>query len=180
MPKMRLFLLACVLLAGSCGYRFERDQLQPRTLSVPFAEGDTEGDLTAAVIQQISSSGVYTYRKEGGNLLLKIKVVDLRDENIGFRYYRNKEGKLKKDIIPTETRMAVTAEVTLVEAGSCTPILGPTLITAGVDFDHDFYSSDTTFSLGQLNDYDSAYDAVVQPLNKALAQKIVDFVNDGW
>lgn len=177
---MRILLLACLVIASSCGYRFERDQLQPRTLSVPFAEGDVDGDLTAAVIQQISSSGVYAYRKNGGSVLLKIKIVDLRDENIGFRYYRNKEGKLKKDIIPTETRIAVTAEVALVEVGSCTPILGPTLITAGVDFDHDFYSSDTTFSLGQLNDYDSAYDAVTHPLNKVLAQKIVDFVNDGW
>lgn len=172
--------LIALLLLCSCGYRFERDQLLPRTLSVPFAEEDVDGDLTAAVIQQISSSGVFAYRKEGGSVLLKIKIVDLRDENIGFRYYRNKEGKLKKDLIPTETRVAVSAEVTLVEAGSCTPILGPALISAGLDFDHDFYSSDTTFSLGQLNDFDSAYDAVTHPLNKVLAQKIVDFVNDGW
>jgi len=177
---MKGFYLLLLLLISSCGYRFERDQLMPRTLSVPFAEGDVDGDLTSAVIQQISSSGVYSYRKEGGAVLLKIKILDLRDENIGFRYYRNKEGKLKKDIVPTETRIAVSAEVSLVDAVSCTPILGPTRITAGVDFDHDFYSSDTTFSLGQLNDYDSAYDAVVHPLNKVLAQKIVDFVNDGW
>lgn len=175
--RTALFLL---LILCSCGYHFERDLLLPRTVSVPFVEGDWDGDLTAAVVQQISTSGVFAYRKEGGSLTLKIKVLDSRDENIGFRYYRNKEGKLKKDLIPTETRIAVSAEVSLIETGTCNHILGPTLITAGVDFDHDFYSSDTTFSLGQLSDYDSAYDAVNHPLNKILAQKIVDFVNDGW
>ena len=168
-----------------CGYRFGDGGIASlyRTISVPFVEGDWDGDLTAAIVGQIARSGSYQYLKEGGAVTLLIELDDLKDKNIGFRYYRNKEGMLKKDIIPTETRVTATAKVTLLEAASGTLLLGPTFISASVDFDHDFYSSRDAvniFSLGQLNDYDSAYDAVHRPLNRALAQKIGDFVNDSW
>src|SRR5262249_41083287 len=134
------------------------ETVMSRTVSVPLIEGDWDGELTAEVVQLLASSGVYTYKREGGSALLKIKIIDFRDENIGFRYYRNKEGEIKKDLVPTETRITASAEVALVDAASCTPLLGPVQLTAWVDFDHDFYASANIFSLGQLNDYDSAYD----------------------
>ena len=56
---------------------------------------------------------------------------------------------------------------------------GPTTINAVADFDNSFYSSRNElnkFSLGQLNDIDAARDAVMQPLNRELAERIVDYI----
>jgi hypothetical protein len=169
----------------SCGYRCGESDLTTRysTISVPFVEGDPDGDLTAAVVEEIAKFGAFTYTPSQGNLILQIKVVDLSDENIGFRYDRKKRGKLRKSIVPVETRVSITAEVILIEVSSGKNILGPARLTAWVDFDHNYYTSpnaENVFSLGQLNNYDAACDAVYRPLNKALAQKVVDFITDSW
>lgn len=178
---MNWILVLLLSFCSACGYQFEglEGPTGERTVSVPFVEGDWDGDLTSAIVHQLSVSGKYRYQREGGAYLLKIKTRDLRDENIGFRYYRNKEGHIKKDLVPTETRLFLAAEVTLLQVASGQAVLGPTVVQANVEFDHDFYSSANIFSLGQLTDYDSAYDAVSRPLNRVLAQKIVDFINDG-
>lgn len=178
-------LLALLFLLSSCGYQFGEGGIasQYKTLSVPLVLGDEDGDLTSALVEQVVRSGAYAYSRDEGALILKVELIDFRDENIGFRYDRKKDGKRRKAIIPTETRLAVTAEVTLIESCSGRPILGPARILANIDFDHDYYSSRgeiNVFSLGQLGDYDSAYDAVYKPLNRVLAQKIVDFINDSW
>lgn len=176
---------ALFILFSGCGYRFGEGELatQYKTLSVPLVLGDEDGDLTAALVEQIARSGTYQYSRDEGVLILKVELIDFRDENIGFRYDRKKDGKRRKEIIPTETRLSVTAEVTLIEACSARPLLGPARILASIDFDHDYYSSRgeiNVFSLGQLGDYDTAHDAAYQPLNRVLAQKIVDFINDSW
>jgi len=146
-------------------------------------QGDEDGDLTAAVIRELSASGGFAYCNSGGDLLLKIKISDSRDENIGFRYDRDKEGRLTRSVIPTETRQTVVAEVSVIDARSCCCLLGPALITASVDYDHDFYSSRdgvNVFSLGQLSDVDEARDAVKRPVNRLLARRIVNFVSESW
>lgn len=173
-----MILVACSYQIGDGGWSYTY-----QTISVPLAEGDEDGDLTCAIVEQITRSGSYEYYKEGGAAILKVRIIDVRDENIGFRYDRKHSGKLKKEIIPTETRLFITAEVTLVAAGSCEPLLGPALLTADVDFDHDYYTSlgeINVFSLGQLNNYDVAWDAAQKPLNRELARKIVDFISDSW
>lgn len=154
-------------------------------MTVPYVEGDKDGLLTSAIIRQISARGDFEYLCDGGDLILKVVVVDLSEENIGFRYDRNKEGHISKyrDIIPTETRLIALAEVSVMEACSGVIVLGPVRLTASVDFDHDYYFSRdgvNTFSLGQLSDIDAALDAVRRPLNEALARKIVDYVADSW
>lgn len=169
----------------SCGYHFGEGGIssQYQTISVPLASGDLEGDLTKDVVEELVKSGVYTYVRDGGAVTLNIDIVDEFDENIGFRYDRKNDGKRRHEIIPTETRAFIVAEVSLSETYSCKTLLGPARITAWIDFDHDYYTTRgevNVFSLGQLNDYDEAYDAVYIPLNRLLAQKIVDFVQDSW
>lgn len=183
MQLLRAALL--LLLLTSCGYQFGQGGLASRyhSISVPYVEGDRDGSLTAAIVRQLTESGDYEYKNCGGALSLDVKVIDVNDQNIGFRYDRKKSGKLQKSIIPTETRIQAVAEVTVYEAGSCCALLGPVRIQATVDFDHDYYNSRdgiNIFSLGQLSDYDEAYDAVKVPLSEALAKKIVDYVNDSW
>jgi hypothetical protein len=176
--------LACFL--SSCGYRFDQyEGLAARysTISVPYVEEDRDGSLTAAVIKEIVRSGTFEYQCDNGALILKIDQIDLREENIGFRYDRKKRGKLTKDIIPTETRIVSVVEVAVIESASGCTVLGPVRLSASVDFDHDYYFSRdevNVFSLGQLIDVDEANDAVQSPLNQVLAEKIVAYISQSW
>lgn len=172
---------------SSCGYRYGQGGLSAeyRTISVPYVENDKDGLLTAALVRQISARGAFQYLRDGGDLILKVIIIDFSEENIGFRYDRNKEGRISKyrDIIPTETRLTALAEVSVIDPCSGCIVLGPVRLTASVDFDHDYYSSRdavNTFSLGQLSDIDEALDAAHRPLNEALARKIVDYLADSW
>src|SRR5688572_2942270 len=174
-------ILLCTLFV-SCGYRWGNNGLAQRysSISVPYVQGDWDGSLTAAIVRQIARSGSFEYRSQGGELILIIKIMDLSDENIGFRYNRNKEGELKKTIIPVETRLLITAEVVVMESGSGCVVLEPVRLSASMDCDHSYYSSPNevnSFSLGQLADVDAAFEAVMRPLYEVLAQKIVDYVS---
>ncbi len=185
---MRYRLSICLILLlvlSACGYRFGQGILseQYSTISVPYIIGDRDGDLTAEVVKQMSSSGAFTYTPDGGDLILIAKVVDYDEQNIGFRYDRKKSGRLKDDIIPTETRMQIILDVSLVDASSGSVLRGPTRITASSDFDHDYYTTrhrENVFSLGQLSDIDEARDAVLRPLHEKAARNIVDYITYSW
>lgn len=181
----RLALVSLCFLCSGCGYKMGYDGLpkEYKTVSVPFAEGDWDGQLTNAIIRQINKSGSFEYRNNNANLILIVKIIDYNDENIGFRYDRHKDGKLRDTIIPVETRMFALAEVSMIDAASGKIALGPVRLSAYVDFDHDYYSSRNEiniFSLGQLSDFDAASDAAHTPLNCVLAKKIVDYISDNW
>jgi hypothetical protein len=169
----------------SCDYRWGRGHLsnQYSTITVPYAEGDPKGELTCAVIKELSKTGAFRYVSTDGDLILKIKMIESSDENIGFRYDRKKTGELRKILIPTETRKSSTIEFEIVETSTQKMIRGPIRLAASVDFDHDYYSSRNgvnIFSLGQLTDIDGAEDAAIRPLNRKLAEKIVDYTNNSW
>ena len=176
---------SCLL--SSCGYHLGRGQNELTasytSLSVPYIIGDLDGHLTSAVIKEIVSSGAFNYQRNGGALKLNIEKINLSEKNIGFRYDRKKRGKLTKDTIPTEARITLITEVSLVETISFTTLIGPIRLSASIDYDHDYYSSRNginIFSLGQLSDLEEAYDAVKIPLNHAMAKKIVDYLNQSW
>lgn len=179
-----LFFLTLIL--SGCGYQFGGAGSLPQkyyTITVPYVEGDIDGALTAAIIRRISSNGAFEYRHSGGALLLQAKIIEIDDENVGFRYDRHRDGKIKQTIIPTETRLTEIVEVTVVDSGSGCAVLGPVWIRGSIDFDHDFYKSRNginIFSLGQLTDYDSAEDAAMRPLNEVMAKKIADYICDSW
>lgn len=180
-----LALLLLAAFAAGCQYRMgQGDNCCPySTVSIPYVDGDVDGDLTAELIKTLASSGTLRYCPSGGQLVLKVKVQEADDDNIGFRYDRKGDGRRKKTIIPTETRIKAVAEVILMEEGSGKIIRGPVLVHASVDFDHDYYTSrheENIFSLGQLSDIDAARTAVRQPLNRVLAGKIVDMINQSW
>lgn len=172
------------LFCSGCGYRIENAQSgSVRAIAVPFVVGDSDGGLTSALIQAVSQSGRFEYCSVSAPLILQVKIVSQNNTHIGFRYDRKKKGRLRKVIIPTETRITAIAEVALIDAGTQCPVVGPAKLTASVDFDHDYFSSRKAvniLSLGQLNDYDVANDDVHHPLNRVLAQKIVDFISESW
>ena len=169
----------------SCGYHLGQGGVPGKyhTVSVPYACGDIDGGLTNAIIKEIEITGGLQYVNCDGATELLVNLLDLRDQNIGFRYDRDKRDCVTDCIIPTETRVVAIAEVKLIEAHSGKCVLGPVILSTSVDFDHDYYSSRNgvnIFSLGQLNDVDAARDAVRTPLYKALARKIVEYVSESW
>jgi hypothetical protein len=182
----RVFILyALCLTLVSCGYRFGQGSIPDKysTISIPYACGDIDGGLTGAVIKEVELNGGLQYVNCGGSIELCINLLDLRDQNIGFRYDRNKENQITHCIVPTETRVTAIVEIKVIDKCSGKCVLGPVILSSSVDFDHDYYSSRNgvnVFSLGQLNDIDAARDAVRNPLNKALARKIVEYVNESW
>src|SRR5690606_34666957 len=146
-------------------------------------EGDLDGSMTASLINELARSVCFQLRQCDGDLILKVKITDWRDENIGFRYDRKKKGELTHSVIPTETRLTAYSEVIVENSRTGCVVLGPVRVRACVDFDHDYYSNRdgvNIFSLGQLNDVDAAYDAAQTPLNQALARKIVDYLCNSW
>jgi hypothetical protein len=174
----------CLLLLSGCGYQFGQGDplLDQRTLCVPYVLGDLDGDMTAALIHQLSTSGQMKYSTTCGDLILKVKLINLYDENIGFRYDRNKEGKRVDVIIPSELRRIITAEICVINAANGCVLIEPVKISASVDCDHDFNDIDgrNTFSIGQLTNEHAAKDAMMRCLNRILAQKIVDYLNNTW
>lgn len=169
----------------SCSYQIGYGDLvcHHKTFSIPYIDGDQTGELTAEIIKKMSDSSGLTYTSCDGDLTLDVKLVELRDENIGFRYDRKKKGKLRRVIIPSETRIKALADVKIIERVSRSTIRGPVRLSAMVDFDHTYYANRNrinVFSLGQLNDFDAAQDAVKLPLYRELAERIVDFVINSW
>lgn len=177
--------LFILLVTASCGYQWGDGAAVScyRTVCVPYVRGDQEGRVTNALIKKMSASGTLRYCHKGGDLVLQVKLIDFREENIGFRYDRNANGELTENVIPTETRVTALAEVTVTERCSDCVVVGPDLVTTFVDYDHDYYSNHggiNVFSLGQLNDLDLARQEAYRPLSEALAERIVDHVNNAW
>lgn len=174
-----------ILVFSACGYQFGEGELTKgyATISISFAGGDLKGALTQAVVNEIATQTNLLYVNGGADLELFMVLKEVDEVNVGFRYDRNKHNELVDYIIPAETRLKAYAEVTLWDRGQGCALVGPVLLEASNDFDHDYYSSRNAvniFSLGQLTDYDEAYDAALKPLYQNLARKIVDYLKNIW
>lgn len=183
--SVNLLLLLMALLSAGCGYRIGTGVLTQRykTLSVPYAKGDVHGILTDALVEQISKSGGFSYRRDGGELVLEVELLDTDEENIGFAYDCDKKGERERSTIPTETRIMAIAMVQLVESCSGKVVYGPVKMEAAVEFDHKYYFGKediNQISLGQLTDIDTARDAVRGPLFETLARKIARAIIHYW
>lgn len=178
LPVVFLFLLLT-----SCGYRQEGIPSwdDAETISVPYMEGDPDGQITQALVYQIAASGRYAYRAEGGCLILRSRVINEYNENIGFRYEKNKNCKVTREIVPVETRGWIVVEVELVSSQGQV-LRGPCRMQANTEYDHDYYTIRdrvNIFSLGQLTDVDSAEDAAMTPLYQNIAEKITEWLIHG-
>jgi hypothetical protein len=175
----RSLLLLNFLLLGGCGYHLLTQSSNPHTVSVPFIDNDTGGELTRALIKKLSQSE--QYRPSGcGRYTLEVSILSNKDENVGFRYDQNREGDFLNTVIPAETRTALLVEVSLIDTVKGCLAFGPARLSASHTFDHDWYVSldrVNVFSLGQVTDYDDAKDGVYHPLTQKLAQKIVDLLD---
>jgi hypothetical protein len=186
-----LFLL-CLLLAAGCGYHFDgaRAEGDAVTISVPYIKGDLGGHLNTELVRALNNSGFFNCVQEGGDLILEASITAEGDDRIGYRFDRNPEkGTLRDNIVGTENRRSIVANVTLIEASTHATVLGPQSVKAQVDYDYVDSNSirDLTFitqhgvpekvldfSLGQLDSVEGANDDTARLIYQQLAQKIVN------
>jgi len=179
-------LLSLCLLLTSCSYRAITSE-DRQTVSIPYVRGDEEGFLTSALISAIDRVGLYDYVNSNGDFELKVAIIGDSEETTGYRYNRSKTGHIKQNLMETENRRYVSAEVTLYQATEETPVLGPLVVTAFAEFDYIDVSSlrelafigphgktekVIDFSQGQLDSIEGGEDNVLTPLYRQLARKI--------
>lgn len=186
--NLKLLILAILLPFSltSCGYHRSSSE-DKTTLSIPYVEGDSQGQLTAELVRQIASYGIYDFVKKDGDLTLTVTLVGDKSDVIGFQYdLTEKKGKIERNLMPQENRRIITAQVTVTRGCTDEVVVGPLNISASTDFDYiDVNSLKTvsfindgkrektiSFSLGQLDSIEGAQDASLTPIYRQLAQKI--------
>lgn len=187
--SLRNKLLFPILLScSSCGYRVA-DQDAKTTISIPYIEGDHHGQLTSELARQLTVSGLYDLVSSDGDLILQVAIVADQNNIIGFRYDRSEEsGKLEKNLMATENRRILSAQVAIVDSHNGKAVIGPLKISGFGEYDYIDVSSlrelafvtpsgkrekVIDFSLGQLDSIEGAQDDVLTPTYRQLAQKIV-------
>jgi hypothetical protein len=188
-----------LLILTGCGYRFQDQKSSdgPLTISIPYIKGDDEGQLNTELARVLSNDPHFEYRQNGGAVVLEVAVIADGNDRIGYRYDRNPtSGKRRKNIVGTENRRTLTAEVKLIDTYTQEVLIGPVHVKARADYDYinpnsirdlTFISSSgktetvIDFSLGQLDSVEGAHDDSSVPIYRQLAQKIVDgVVSQGW
>ncbi len=175
-------LVALLLLAG-CGFHFIGEGLPSRydSIMIPYPEGDQHGHLANELVREVGRSGAFRYSKRNGELTLLVRIKDIHHKQIGFRRDVDATDSYTKRILPSEGRVVAYAEVELIETGSGKAVFRPVVVRASADYDHDYYTTKDRafrFSLGQLDDIHVAEQQAMEPLYRALAKRIVDFLTD--
>ena len=190
--------LTLSLVAGGCGYQWERQFPEGNRpiISVPFVRGDEDGSLTAEIISRLESSGLAKVSTANGNYRLVLTILGNCKNQIGYRRDRQKiKSHIQKNLVSAELRKTMDVEVTLFHGTTEDIAFGPYKISAWSDYDYvdgDSYQDLTfpgpkgepilvlPFSLGQLEDVESAELAAAKPLYRKLAQKIIDVISAEW
>jgi hypothetical protein len=177
---------------SSCGYHTAASE-DKTTISIPYVEGDAQGQFTAELIRQITNFNQYDFVKKDGDLVLKVNLVGDKNDIIGFQYdLTPKKGKIERNLMAQENRRTLTAQVTVTDTSTEKVIVGPVDITASTDYDYIDVNSlkevsfineqgkrekTISFSLGQLDSIEGAQDAALTPVYRQLAQKIALALN---
>lgn len=162
------------LLAGCASWHISDSIGHPKTVQIPYAMGDSTGELTRRVIAEVSKQPGFSV-DDTGQYLLTIRLLDSKDQKIGYRYDPIDLEKDKRKIILNESRAMALVEVTLKDTFSNQIVLGPAHILGAIDYDHQQNTIDkdtNEFSLGQLTDVETANDVTYIPLYRDLAVKI--------
>lgn len=181
-----------LLCFSACGYQWT-DQESDRTISVPYIANDHDGALTAAIIQELSSTTSARIDSHG-RYRLEMAIVQDSVDPLGFRRDPQKiNGKIRKHLTQNEDRKTISVDVSLFDHEK--QIAGPIRVSADVDVDYidgdcledlQFQNQQgqtqivLPFSLGQLESEESALDAAQRPLYRKIAQKVADVVAAEW
>lgn len=177
--------LCLLLVLTGCGYQLGQGGLPESysTFSMNYVEGDREGFLTSEIVQEVGSQGSLSYVNCNGDLILHVKLEDVFDDPIGYRFDREKNGQLSNRLITTEGRLTSIAIVTIIDRCSGCIVAGPARIIAKIDFDHDYNTINDkipSISLGQLDDIEVARDIALNAIDRELATKIARYIYTLW
>lgn len=176
--KLSCYFLS-LLLCG-CGYHLEKEGM---TLSIPYALGDKDGALTDELVRQVAARGKYRVSGGDSEYRLEAKIVEDRQEVIGYEY-DHQRNELFNRLVSNEERRSVEVEVTLIHQATGKVIRGPEKVR--MDADYDFVDPESlpdvtvnstpestlAFSLGQLDSVEGARAGSLASLYRRLAQKI--------
>ncbi len=185
---MKLGILALICLLGSCQYHVVNNS-DAVTLGIPFIKGDKDGAFSKLLTQEIAVSGIGEFRSRDCRYEIHVSMNPENLERIGFRYDRKPDGQLKPNIIGTETRKTVSAQVEVYDLVYDRVVFGPKTFVGQVDFD--YVDSDNiadmsfinpegkrtlvfSYSLGQLNTIEGAQDSASPSVYRILSKKIAD------
>lgn len=177
---------AALLVCSSCGYR--ANQAKSDTLMVSYVEGDLTGSLTSDIIQSLNQNSTYKIVSSNASFILKAKVVQNSNSQIGYQYDRTPiSGARINRIVPNEGRNTLKVEFEVIDSLSGETTYGPKIVSASADFDYvdpdsivdisflnsrGIRESVLSFSLGQLDSIDGASDAANMSASKILAEKL--------
>ncbi len=189
---MRVKIFLVVVFLSSCGYSPPHDLTSESiAIHVPYVIGDSQGQFTDKLIRALCVSGQFDVVEERlADFVLRASIVSNEQASIGYmRHREDTTGKVKKNLITTESRRTLGTEVTLLRGHSEEVVFGPYLVKSSTEYDyvdsdsiHDltFINSQgkrekvITFSLGQLDSIEGAQDDALFPLYESLARKVVD------
>lgn len=175
--------ISLLLNLSSCGYHAGTGGVVDcySSVCIPMVTGDVEGHLTAELVKELTRSSHLSYEQEEGDLILLVEFVEAREENVGYRFERTVDtNTATKRIVPTEGRLTAIVSICVTERCSGKTVIGPTRLAASVDYDHDYYTNiqgTPRFSLGQLEDTGVARDSATLPLDKKVAERVVEYLN---
>src|SRR6202040_2334497 len=86
------------------------------TISIPYVKNDIDGQLTDELIKAFVASGYFSYRHEGGQLELRVAVNRRNTTPIGWRYQRDVDGSIDKELIAVEGKLQLAVDVELVDS----------------------------------------------------------------
>ena len=160
-------------------------------VSVSYIEGDMDGLFTDILCEELEMNSYFKYvNKSKQAYNLQVKIIALDDLNIGFkRRIENNEQK-KNPLIATENRKQITIQIKMVD--DCNnELFEPIKINEMIDYDYvdsesiedlsfiddsNKQEASLSFSLGQLNSYDSASKDSLRGLYKKISKKIVEMI----
>ena len=175
-PLRKSLLTSLLCLTGCAGWHTATSVSADKqmTVCIPYAQGDDSGELTSRVIEAVTNQPGFLV-DESGQYLLKIRLLDDREEKIGFRYSPRELKKGNHKLILEESRAKALAEVSLIDRFTKKIVAGPGYILGNIDYDHQENTIDNDIndlSLGQLSDIDTAQDVTYIPLYRDLSSKI--------
>ena len=173
-----LFLLLALVALPSCSYKMASHS-NNLVVDVPFIQGDELGVLNKKIVYYLSQSGQFIYHPSSAKAFVHVDNLKVRKINVGYRYEVDESAELTNRVIPSESRLFVTAYVSLKNSiGEI--IKGPFIAKAHHDYDFDFFANFggvTPLSRGQVEEGTAAEELARSPLFDKFARTISLILN---
>lgn len=186
MSKKTLLFIVILTVFSSCSYQWSSPL--PLSIYIPKVEGDEEGIFTNLLIETLEKSSSFRYRGDRGAFSLKVKIIGIETEKVGFQRDREEvSGEILDVLRPSENRDKLYIELSVCsDLGK--EVLGPYFFQETITYDYVDGNSledlsflkggkretSLQFSLGQLQGMFPAKKGARKDLFKKIAEKIVE------